>query len=105
MITEWSKISSMLPDKDKRVLVYHKLNNYVDICSLVTNPWSLKLCWEDDNGIYCAMETSDLWCHIPYPTSIEINLFDKTETYDNCTVEILTNTITGEQSIGWWKNN
>lgn len=36
--------------------------------------------------------------------SIATNLFDKEETYTNCTVQILTNTITGEMSIGWWKN-
>lgn len=32
----------------------------------------------------------------------EINLFDKREVYENCTVEILTNSVTGQQSIGWW---
>lgn len=37
-------------------------------------------------------------------TSIATNLFDKEETYTNCTVQILTNTITGEMSIGWWRN-
>lgn len=30
-------------------------------------------------------------------------LFDKEEIIENCTVQILTNTVTGEQSIGWWK--
>lgn len=30
--------------------------------------------------------------------------FDKEEIYTDCTVQILTNTVTGEQSIGWWKN-
>ena len=34
----------------------------------------------------------------------DIGLFDKEETYPNCTVQILTNTITGEQSVGWWRN-
>lgn len=35
----------------------------------------------------------------------DINVFDKVETYENCTVQILINTITGEQSIGWWRND
>lgn len=36
---------------------------------------------------------------------IETNLYNKVKRYENCTVEILTNTITGEQSIGWWQND
>lgn len=31
------------------------------------------------------------------------NLFDKEEIIENCTVQILTNTVTGEVSVGWWK--
>lgn len=31
-----------------------------------------------------------------------MNLFDKAETYHNCAVQVLTNTVTGQQSIGWW---
>ena len=33
------------------------------------------------------------------------NLFDKEEIYQNCTVQVLTNTVTGEVSVGWWKND
>ena len=36
---------------------------------------------------------------------VETNMYDKEEIYPNCTVQILTNTVTGEVSIGWWKNN
>lgn len=32
-------------------------------------------------------------------------LFDKREIYPDCTVEVLTNTITGEQSVGWYENS
>ena len=31
-------------------------------------------------------------------------LFDKVETYENCTVQILSNSVTGEMSIGWYRN-
>lgn len=31
--------------------------------------------------------------------------YDKEETYRNCTVQVLTNTRTGECSVGWWKND
>ena len=34
--------------------------------------------------------------------NIETNIFDVEEVYHNCTVQILRNSITGEQSIGWW---
>lgn len=34
----------------------------------------------------------------------EANIFDQSEVHTNCTVEILTNSVTGEQSIGWWDN-
>ena len=35
---------------------------------------------------------------------IETNIFDKEEIYENCTVQILENSITGEISVGWWRN-
>lgn len=33
---------------------------------------------------------------------IETNIFDIEEVHHNCTVQILRNSVTGEQSIGWW---
>ena len=38
-------------------------------------------------------------------TKVETNIFDKEETYENCTVQVLTNTVTGEVSVGWWRNS
>ena len=35
---------------------------------------------------------------------VEINAYDKEEIYHDCTVQVLTNTVTGEVSIGWWRN-
>ena len=35
--------------------------------------------------------------------AIRTNLFDLREVHENCTVEILTNSMTGEVSVGWWK--
>lgn len=37
-------------------------------------------------------------------TTVETNIFDKEEIYPDCTVQVLTNTVTGETSVGWWKN-
>ena len=36
---------------------------------------------------------------------VETNMFDKEEIYRDCTVQVLTNTVTGEVSVGWWKND
>lgn len=33
----------------------------------------------------------------------EVNIYDHEETYHNCTVQVLTNTVTGQTSIGWWQ--
>lgn len=34
----------------------------------------------------------------------ETNLYDIEEIHENCTVQILRNSVTGETSIGWWEN-
>ena len=38
-------------------------------------------------------------------TDDEIKIYDTREIHYNCTVEIWTNSKTGEQSIGWWEND
>lgn len=35
---------------------------------------------------------------------LEINVYDEEEIRENCTVQILRNSITGKTSIGWWEN-
>jgi hypothetical protein len=35
---------------------------------------------------------------------VETCFYDKEEIFENCTVQVLTNTVTGDVSIGWWKN-
>ena len=30
------------------------------------------------------------------------NMYDKEETIENCTVQILSNSVTGDVSVGWW---
>lgn len=34
----------------------------------------------------------------------EINIFDTEEIYDDCTVQVWSNSKTGSVSVGWWKN-
>ena len=33
-----------------------------------------------------------------------VNIYDKETIIPNCTVQILENTVTGEVSVGWWRN-
>ena len=35
---------------------------------------------------------------------VKTNIFDKEQIYPDCTVQVLTNTVTGESSVGWWEN-
>lgn len=35
---------------------------------------------------------------------IEISVFNKEELFTDCTVQVLVNTFTGQQSVGWWEN-
>ena len=36
--------------------------------------------------------------------NMEINIYDEEETYSDCTVQVLKNSVTGKVSVGWWKN-
>lgn len=36
--------------------------------------------------------------------SIANNVYDQCEVHENCTVEVWSNSETGETSIGWWEN-
>lgn len=41
-------------------------------------------------------------CYWKTPT--ETNIYDQEEIHENCTVQLLRNSITGEVSVGWWDN-
>lgn len=41
----------------------------------------------------------------PEITVKEMNIFDQREIHHDCTVEVLSNSITGQVSIGWWPND
>lgn len=45
-------------------------------------------------------------CEIAHGSIVKIEtcFYDKVETFENCTVQVLTNTATGDVSVGWWKN-
>lgn len=35
---------------------------------------------------------------------VHVAIYDKEELYNNCVVQVLTNTVTGDVSVGWWVN-
>ena len=42
--------------------------------------------------------------HSQTPTNdIDIPIYDQEEIYTGCTVQVLTNSVTGDVSIGWWQ--
>ena len=34
---------------------------------------------------------------------LEVGFYDKEEIFNNCTVQVLENSVTGQTSIGWWR--
>lgn len=34
---------------------------------------------------------------------VEVNIYDREEIHYNCTVQVLTNSVTGAVSVGWWE--
>ena len=42
---------------------------------------------------------------IPAFAEVTTTLFDTEELHENCTVQILRNSVTGEISLGWWEND
>ena len=58
--------------------------------------------WEPQVGIYLCKLLGDAPRRWEIPT--ETNIYDEEEIHENCTVQILRNSVTGEESIGWWEN-
>lgn len=58
-------------------------------------------CADFESGVV-IVEVSP-YVYVPEVTKVETNLFDKSTTYTNCTVEVWENSVTGESSVGWYK--
>lgn len=60
--------------------------------------------WRVDRIKYDTSKKPE-WCELKEPEiHVETNFYDQEDTIENCTVQILTNTVTGETSVGWWRN-
>lgn len=40
-----------------------------------------------------------------YTVSSILSFYDTEEIYPDCTVQVLSNSKTGDMSVGWWRNN
>lgn len=60
-----------------------------------------RLCEYEDTGLTAEEIVREIRTATP---TVETNIFDKETIIENCTVQILENTVTGEVSIGWWRN-
>ena len=61
-----------------------------------TKKWGIEIEWGETVWNIFAK-----WLVSPHD---EKDIFDVEEIHENCTVQILRNSATGEESIGWWKN-
>lgn len=55
------------------------------------------------DGHYCPKDCDV--CEFREENRVDTGMFDIEEIYPNCTVQVLTNSITGEVSVGWWEND
>ena len=42
--------------------------------------------------------------YIEQPKVLGVAIYDQEEIHHNCTVQILSNSVTGDVSVGWWPN-
>ena len=58
-----------------------------------------------NNKIDYGSERKTIHVKVKEPkVKVETNIFDEEEIHENCTVQILRNSITGETSVGWYEN-
>lgn len=73
--------------------------SHVDVCYMYKDIEEGRKWYEEYFG-------DDTICPYLYNRTIVMtNMFDVVERHEDCTVEVLINTMTGEQSIGWYKND
>ena len=62
----------------------------------LNNPYYCTECGAkfDDDSLFKFFNKHDVY----------MSVYDECEQHDDCTVQILHNSITGEYSIGWWEN-
>ena len=62
--------------------------------------WKCEQLYNDDEAIGSDCPFKE---YSPSEKKISTNLYDQEEIHHNCTVQILRNSVTGDVSVGWWK--
>lgn len=75
----------------------HSLREYADWAE--GNIWEVPITLPD-----VLRQAADLIEAQGKPILKSSNIFDQEEIHENCTVQVLKNSVTGECSVGWWKN-
>lgn len=57
---------------------------------------------EENEAIYMAISALEKQ-EGKKPLAVETNIYDQEEIHHNCAVQVLRNSVTGEVSVGWWK--
>ena len=56
------------------------------------------------DGHFCPKDCDHCPVRAEKRQAVDSVLYEEVERHDNCTVQVLRNTITGELSVGWWEN-
>lgn len=51
----------------------------------------------------CRMDDCPLKECGQHKPQVSVSIYDQEEIHHNCTVQVLTNSVTGDVSVGWWK--
>ena len=98
------------------VVIDNKTGKYPDIEGIALHEeWANDLCYCDlegfavmDDGRLILLDECGRFAYCPEGrftvVTVEAGIFDKEEIHENCTVQVLTNTKTGDVSVGWWKS-
>lgn len=103
----WTTVTA--PDYEKACEIFRII--HPDVCEGVLNCEDV-YCETDvefkkqfSDGCYDAFEQEHIYyAFVEKPIKVEINFFDEEITYPDCTVQILRNSVTGEESVGWRNN-
>ena len=98
---------SLTPDEIETLIKQDALDGVAVNCLCHFADWQIGDCveWDDDIDLNQYGCPTSAWDKYFKQTKVEVNFYDKEETYPNCTVQVLTNTVTGDVSVGWWKNS
>ena len=76
-------------------------------CCHITCPVCGTSVWADTRIPFCMNSDSKESNERMEENRLDVSMaiFDEEEIHENCTVQVLRNSVTGEISVGWWEND